>query len=125
MGIDRIGNGPPVPEVAGPAGSQATGPAFQVPAPTAAAAPPAPGASTSVDATRAAGTALERLRAGEIDLGGYVDQKVHEATAHLSALPPVELEKIRGALRERLASDPTLVDLLQTATGETLPSQDD
>jgi|HubBroStandDraft_5_1064220.scaffolds.fasta_scaffold351582_1 hypothetical protein len=126
MGIDRIGkNGPPVtvPEVAGPAGSHATGLAFQVPAPTAAT--PAAATSTSVDPTRAAGTALERLRAGEIDLGGYVDQKVHEATAHLSALPPVELEKIRGALRERLASDPTLVDLLQTATGETLPSQDD
>ena len=63
MGIDRIGkNGPPVtvPEVAGPAGSHATGPAFQVPAPTAAT--PAAATSTSVDPTRAAGTALELSR---------------------------------------------------------------
>jgi hypothetical protein len=72
-----------------------------------------------------AGGALERLRAGEVDFGGYVDLKVHEATAHLSALPPVELERIRNALRDRLASDPTLVDLLHSATGETLPPDDD
>ncbi len=127
MGIDRIGkNGPPVPvpEVGGTTGMAPAGPAFQVPP---AKAPTAPGA-TPVDPTKGAaaagGAPLERFRAGDLDLGGYVDAKVHEATAHLSALPPVELEKIRSALRERLSSDPTLIDLLHTATGETLPPDD-
>jgi hypothetical protein len=124
MGIDRIGkNGPPVPvpETGGPSGARPAGSSFQVPATSSA----TPVASPGLDPTRAAGAALERLRAGDVDLGGYVDLKVHEATAHLSALPAVELEKIRGALRERLANDPTLVDLLKTATGETLPPDDD
>jgi hypothetical protein len=122
MGIDRIGkNGPPAaaPEVGGSAARPA-GQAFQV---SEAGTPKAVGA-TGVDPTRSAGP-LERLRAGEVDLGGYVDLKVHEATAHLSSLPPVELEKIRSALREKLASDPELVDLLRTATGEVLPPDDD
>jgi hypothetical protein len=135
MGIDRIGkNGPsvPVPEVGGSAGAP-VGPAFRVPpatAPTSAASPQLePSAAPPVDPTGAVAAtgdaALERLRAGDIDLGGYVDAKVHQATEHLSALPPVELENIRTALRERLSSDPTLIDLLHTATGETLPPDDD
>ena len=145
MGIDRIGkNGPslPGPEVGGLAGSRSSGAVFEVPAATATA--PAPkldpahrasqgeleGSSGSprtglVEPSQAVRGPLERLRAGELDLPGYVDAKVHEATAHLSALPPVELENIRAALRERLAGDPTLIDLLHTATGETLPPLDD
>ncbi len=123
MGIDRIGkNGPPVPapEVGGPSSARQTGEAFHVPATGAS----NPTAATSVDPNRPAGP-LERLRAGEVDLGGYVDLKAHEATAHLSSLPPVELEKIRSVLREKLANDPELVDLLRTATGEVLPPDDD
>jgi hypothetical protein len=122
MGIERIGkNGPPVPppEVGGPSPARRAGEAFHVPA-TGASNPTA----TSVDASRPAGP-LERLRAGEVGLGGYVDLKVHEATAHLSSLPPVDLEKIRSVLREKLANDPELVDLLRTATGEVLPPDDD
>jgi hypothetical protein len=134
MGIDRIGkNGPPVPvpETGGPSGVRPAGATFQVPAASSTSPAASPGldptraAGAAVEPTRAAGAALERLRAGDVNLGGYVDLKVHEATAHLSALPAVELEKIRSALRERLASDPTLVDLLKTATGETLPPDDD
>jgi hypothetical protein len=101
---------------------------FEVPQVTATA-PPGdidPARPTSqVEPTQPVGGALERLRAGELDLHGYVDAKVQEATAHLAALPPVELENIRSALRERLASDPTLSDLLLTATGEALPPDDD
>jgi hypothetical protein len=66
-----------------------------------------------VDATQAA---LDRYRAGEIDLNGYLDLKVNEATAHLAALPAQALEAIRNALRDRLGSDPTLVELVHTAT---------
>lgn len=113
MGIDSIGKkGPPVPpaggEVGGPARSTGTGRPFEVskPAPTAAAG--------AVEASR---TALERLRAGEIDVNGYVDMKVQEATAHLGALPPARLAEVQAALRERMAADPALVDLVRKATG--------
>jgi hypothetical protein len=113
MGIDSIGKkGPPTPpppaEVQGGARpSEATHP-FEVSRPA-----PAPQAG-AVEAPR---TAMERLRAGEIDVNGYVDMKVHEATAHLATLPPAELDQLRSALRDRLASDPGLVELVRKATG--------
>jgi hypothetical protein len=70
--------------------------------------------------------ALERLRSGEIDLDGYLDLKVQEATGHLGALSPEQLESIRSTLRDRLAADPTLVDLVRTATGRApKPPHDD
>jgi hypothetical protein len=59
--------------------------------------------------------ALEQLRSGAIDLGRYLDIKVADATAHLSFLPSAELATIQAALRERLASDPGLVGLVQLA----------
>ena len=113
MGIDSIGKkAPPAPpppvDAKGPArATEAAGP-FEV---SGAAPSPAAGA---VEAPR---TALERLRAGEIDVNGYVDLKVDEATTHLKALPPGELEQVRSALRDRLATDPGLVDLVRQATG--------
>ena len=121
MGIDSIGKkGPPVPPPAvdgkGAARpTEATRP-FEVNKgqPTAHAAP--------VEAPR---TALDRLRAGEIDVKGYVDIKVEEATAHLHALPPADLEHVRASLRDRLATDPGLVDLVRTATGAVPPLPSD
>jgi len=113
MGIDSIGKkGPPTPpspaDIQGPARApEATRP-FEVSKTT-----PAPQAG-AVEAPR---TAMERLRAGEIDVNGYVEVKVHEATAHLAALPPAELEQLRSALRDRLGSDPGLVELVRKATG--------
>jgi len=120
MGVDGIGKkGPPTPPpaggAAGPGRTTGTGRPFEV--------GKAPEATTdAARAAQAAGveaprTALERLRAGEIDVNGYVDIKVHEATAHLAALPPAQLENIRSALRDRMATDPALVDLVRTATG--------
>jgi uncharacterized protein (DUF2342 family) len=113
MGIDSIGKkGPPAPPppvgVKGPARATEAARPFEV---SGAAPPPAAGV---VEAPR---TALERLRAGEIDVNGYVDLKVDEATTHLKALPPGELEQVRSALRDRLATDPGLVDLVRQATG--------
>jgi hypothetical protein len=114
MSIDRIGKGgppaAPPPEKTG--GSRVTGggPAFEVNAPR----PPAPAQAAAIEPPR---TALDRWRAGEIDLNAYLDLKVDEATAHLAALPPAELEAIQGALRERIANDPMLVELVRTATG--------
>jgi hypothetical protein len=128
MGIDRLGkNGPPVP-VPPAEGTSAANPsagAFQVPK-----AAPAPAvAGPPLDPTQAPGSttgaALSRLRAGEVDAAGYADLKVEEATRHLSFLPPVQLEAIRTTLREQLANDPSLVELLHTATGEPPLPRDD
>jgi hypothetical protein len=121
MGIDRIGkNGPPLPVHESGAASQAapTGQVFQVLQATAA--PSAPHV-----ASEAPRGPLDRLRAGEVDVGGYVDLKVDEATSHLSALPPLELDAIRAALREHLANDPALAELVRTAAGDISPPQDD
>ncbi len=60
--------------------------------------------------------ALAQLRSGAIDLGQYLDAKVDEATAHLSLLPRAELDAVRSALRERLASDPTLLELTRVVS---------
>jgi hypothetical protein len=115
MGIDHIGKkGPPAapsPEKAAFDRPAASGRPFEIASPRAV--PPAHG-PTPVDPPR---TALERYRAGEVDVDGYLDLKVHEATAHLAAVPAQDLEAIRNALRDRLASDPTLIELVRAVTG--------
>jgi hypothetical protein len=73
-------------------------------------------AAPSAETVPASGP-LDRLRAGEIDVHGYVEAKVQEATAQLGVLPLDQLESIRAALRQRMASDPTLADLLRTVAG--------
>jgi hypothetical protein len=70
-------------------------------------------------------TALDQLRAGAITPAEYVDLKVEQATSHLTMLPPAELESVRSALRDRIASDPELSDLLRAATGATPPLPQD
>jgi hypothetical protein len=123
MGIEGIGKGgtPPV-APAGPGEvSRAPAPdairAFKGPGPAIAAEPgPAETGATRVGAA-APSEALGALRSGAIDLDGYLDRKVDEATAHLGPLPPADLVRLRAALRERLATDPTLVDLVKSATG--------
>jgi hypothetical protein len=62
-------------------------------------------------------SALEQLRVGAIDLDRYLDIKVQEATASMADLAPAQVDRVRSALRERLSSDPTLVDLVRKATG--------
>ncbi len=109
MSIDRIGRGgaPPAPKPATGAERARGAEAPKV---------------FEVQLERAAPTGsvapVDRLRAGEVDLDGYLDQKVGEATAHLRGLHPTELEGIRATLRDQLAHDPTLVDLVQQATGQ-------
>jgi hypothetical protein len=115
MGIDHIGKkSPPAAPPAESAGVDrpaATGRPFEVASPRTV--PPAQGPAP-VDSPR---TALERYKAGEVDVDEYLDLKVQEATAHLAGLPAHDLETIRSALRDRLASDPTLVELVRAATG--------
>jgi hypothetical protein len=117
MGIDRIGNkGPPPapsPEKAVVDRPSEAGAPFEIGS-SAKTETRSPSQPASIDPPRAA---LERYRAGEIDFGRYLDLKVDEATAHLAALPAQDLQAIRSGLRDRLASDPTLIELVRTATG--------
>ena len=116
MGIDRIGKNapasvPPSPE--GPAGraTDPTGRPFEVPAtsPSSAAQPSA--------RVESADSSLAKWKAGKIDLNGYLDAKVDEAVRHLGTLPAGQLEGIRRSMRERIAGDPTLMELVRTVTG--------
>jgi len=124
MGIDRIGKGG-APAPGSPSTVSSTeaverasdvGRAFD------------PGARNAVQGPStveaAPSTALQRLQAGSLTLEDYLDHKVDEATAQL-ALPHVELDAVRAALRERLASDPTLADLVRSATGAVVSPPDD
>jgi hypothetical protein len=123
MAIDNIGKkgapGAPLPSgsgVEGPSRGASVGRPFEVPGNASVGTTGTQNAAPA-DAVQPPRTALERLRAGEIDVNGYVDLKVNEATTHLGALPAPELERVRLALRDRMAGDPTLVDLVRTATG--------
>lgn len=112
MSIDRIGKGgapPVVPDAGAVEGGKSVEKAFSVERPET----HATEATTSVDAS----SPLARLRAGEIDVNGYADLKVEEATKGLEGLSPGELGDIRSMLKEQLVSDPGLVDLVRTATG--------
>jgi hypothetical protein len=87
--------------------------AFQVPGKACAVAPPGQTcAPASVQPS-----ALERLRAGEIDRDGYLHLKLEDAVAHLEGLRPEELEAIKATLREQLAKEPPLVHLVSQAAG--------
>ncbi len=116
MAIDRIGKGgvpPQVPDAGAvqPKGVTAAERPFQVDR--------AQG-TQKADATQAldATSPLARLRAGEIDVHGYIDLKVDEATASLKGLPPAQLDEIKKVLRDQMATDPGLADLVRTATGQ-------
>ena len=121
MGIDRIGKGgapPATPEPQGSGSVEKKGPvekAFSVER-TEATKPPAPvAAAESAGAT----SPLARLRAGEIDVNTYVDLRVDEATKGLQGLPTAELDDIKRVLRDQMATDPALTDLVRMATGKT------
>ena len=61
---------------------------------------------------------LARLRSGEIDVNGYVDIKVDEATKGLQGVPSADLAEIKSVLRDQLRSDPGLVDLVRSVSGK-------
>lgn len=59
---------------------------------------------------------LERLRSGELDLKGYVDVRVREATAHLeNLLSPEDLAKVQDELRDVIENDPDIAALVKGA----------
>jgi hypothetical protein len=107
MGVDGIGGGRPIRGI-GPAETAAV--THTPEAGQAAGAASAPGVSGT--------TPLERLERGEIDLQRYLDTRVDDAVRHLDGrLPGAELEFVKQALREELASDPVLLELVRRATG--------
>lgn len=119
MAIDRIGKGaglPQAPEGAGTGGATGaskTDATFKVDRADAA-------RIGGVDATSAASplSPLARLRAGEVDVHGYIDLKVDQATSALKGLSTAELDEIKSVLRDQMTSDPGLADLVRTATGK-------
>jgi len=54
-------------------------------------------------------------------VNGYVDLKVDEVVKGLKGLSPAEIDDIRKMLRDQMATDPGLADLVRTATGQ-MPS---
>jgi len=122
MAIDRIGKGggiPPTPESPGKVQEKGTvSRPFEVErAGTKEAKEAGAAQGTSAAAATGAASPLERLRAGEIDVHGYVDLKVDEATNGLHGLSPAELDEIKKVLRDQIATDPGLTDLVREATG--------
>ena len=115
--VDGIGKGGPprgvggTPPTTGASKPAETGKTFEVQKNREATAIEAP---ANVNATGA----LEQLKAGKIDFNQYVDLKVQEATSHLEGLSPAQLDTIRSMLRDRMATDPELVDLVKQATGQ-------
>ncbi len=62
--------------------------------------------------------ALSSLQRGELSLDQYLDGRVDEATSHLSGkLSPEQIDFVKQSLREQLATDPVLVELVQRTTG--------
>ena len=119
MAIDRIGKGaglpggvPSAPDVKPTGGADAP---FKVDRADSASAAQRAG---NVDSASSATSPLARLRAGEVDVHGYVDLKVDEATSALKGISPAELDEIKSVLRDQMKSDPGLADLVRTATGK-------
>lgn len=67
----------------------------------------------------ASGTeSLRRLEQGELTIDQYLDQRTADAVRHLEGrLSPEHIEFVRQSMREQLATDPVLVELVRRATG--------
>jgi hypothetical protein len=109
MSIDGIGKPPGAPPGVGGAGGVGevgkSGESFQV------------GEASAVEGP-AGSDDLGRLQRGEISVDDYVDSRVEHATEHLAGkLPTEQLEFVKNALREQIATDPVLLELVRRATG--------
>lgn len=115
MGIDGIGKGPKAPDIASGVDKTTKPGAVDKPFSVDRARDAAP--VEKADAASAV-SPLARLRAGEIDVERYLDLKVDEATKPLEGMPAADLADIKSMLRDQLATDPGLVDLVRAATGK-------
>ena len=116
MGIDGIGK-PPNASIGGIGGGQG-GDATRGAEPFAVdrSAPAAPSERVSA--------ALSSLQRGELSLDQYLDGRVNDATQHLvGKLSAEQLDFVKQSLREQLATDPVLVELVQRTTGSSPASE--
>jgi len=116
MGIDGIGKPPgaSINGVGGLHGTEAPRPAeaFSIGA-----------SSASAPASRVS-AALSSLQRGELSLDQYLDSRVTEATQHLAGkISADQLEFVKQSLREQLATDPVLVELVQRTTSSAPASE--
>jgi hypothetical protein len=112
MGIDGIGK-PPGASIGGIGGVQSGDAARPTEAFTLDG-----GASAAVAAPSRVSAALSSLQRGELSLDQYLDGRVNDATYHLAGkISPDQLEFVKQSLREQLATDPVLVELVQRTTG--------
>jgi len=78
------------------------------------------GASPEAASGGKVSAALSSLQRGELSLDQYLDGRVSDATSHLvGKLSPDQLEFVKQSLREQLATDPVLVELVRRTTGNT------
>ena len=120
LAINRVGSGGVPPEALAPKGEVKPGAGTFEVGTSKADAPPPVQATTEVKAS----AALDGIRQGRLDVNGYIDAKVHEATAHLSHLAPGQLETVQRVVREQLLADPHLRDLVEKATGSAAPTDE-
>jgi hypothetical protein len=116
MGIDGIGKPPgtSIGSVGGIQGGEAA-PSVE---------PFALDRSAPASASDRVSAALSGLQRGELSLDQYLDGRVDEATSHLSGkLSPDQLDFVKQSLREQLATDPVLVELVQRTTGSSPASE--
>lgn len=116
MGIDGIGK-PPGVNIDGITGAPAATPAR-----------PAEAFSLGRGAPAESGSrvsaALSSVQRGELSVDQYLDGRVNDATSHLiGKLSPDQLEFVKQSLREQLATDPVLVELVQRTTGTAAASE--
>jgi hypothetical protein len=68
--------------------------------------------------------ALSSLQRGELSLDQYLDGRVSDATSHLvGKLSPDQLEFVKQSLRDQMATDPVLVELVRRTTGSVPASE--
>lgn len=117
MGIDRIGKGGATPQATDASGVDKATKTGAVDKPFSVERTDRAKEAAPVDATQAS-SPLGQLKAGAIDMDRYLDLKVDEATKSLDGMPASALSEIKKSLRESLASDPMLVDMVRSATGK-------
>ena len=116
MGIDGIGKPPgaTIGGVSGVQGGEAARPAE----------PFAVDRGAKADASTRISASLSGLQRGELSLDQYLDGRVNEATQHLAGkISPEQLEFVKQSLREQMATDPVLVELVQRTTGSAPASE--
>jgi hypothetical protein len=119
MGIDGIGK-PPGANIGGVPGAAGAAPA--PPAESFSVDRGAP--SSSSEAGSRVSAALMSVQRGELSVDQYLDGRVSDATSHLvGKLSPDQMEFVRQSLREQLATDPVLVELVRRTTGTAAASE--